>query len=618
MVRKPRTVHVAKITNTVKGITYTSYYLRRSFRQDGKVKHETLGNLSDLPPHVIDLIRRSLKGETFVPAAETFRTLRALPHGHVEAILTMIRRLGLDSLIASRPSRQRDLVLAMIAERLLFPCSKLATTRHWLDTTLAEELHIEDATEDELYAAMDWLLERQKAIETKLAQRHLTNGGLVLYDVSSSYYEGETCPLARFGHDRDGKTGRPIIVYGVLGDADGRPVAVQVYPGDTGDPTTVPDQVAKLSRQFGLSRIVLVGDRGMLTQTQINTLKEHPGLGWISALRSEAIRGLLEDGHLNRSLFDEVNLAEIASPDFPGERLFACYNPLLAEKRRQKRAALLAATEAKLAKLAQAVSRRTKAPLSAAAIGVKAGRVIGRHKMAKHIRLTIHDGVFTWEHDVESIKREGMLDGIYVIRTSEPAEQLSAADGVRSYKRLSQHDVESIKQEGLLDGIYVIRTSEPAEQLSAADGVRSYKRLSQVEQAFRCLKGIDLLVRPIHHRLEPRVRAHVLICVLAYYVEWHLRRAWRPLLFEDEELDRDRVVRDPVAAAEPSDSVRRKKTTRQTAAGLPVHSFRTLLAHLGCRSRETYQVVSDPSEATFTRVTELDPVQREALRLLET
>jgi hypothetical protein len=577
MVRKPRTVHVAKITNTVKGITYTSYYLRRSFRQDGKVKHETLGNLSDLPPHVIDLIRRSLKGETFVPAAETFRTLRAPPHGHVEAILTMIRRLGLDSLIASRPSRQRDLVPAMIAERLLFPCSKLATTRHWLDTTLAEELHIEDATEDELSAAMDWLLERRKAIETKLAQRHLTDGGLVLYDVSSSYYEGETCPLARFGHDRDGKTGRPIIVSGVLGDADGRPVAVQVDPGDTGDPTTVPDQVAKLSRQFGLSRIVLVGDRGMLTQTQINTLKEHPGLGWISALRSEAIRGLLEDGRLNRSLFDEVNLAEIASPDFPGERLFACYNPLSAEKRRQKRAALLAATEAKVAKLAQAVSRRTKAPLSAAAIGVKAGRVIGRHKMAKHIRLTIHDGVFTWEHDVESIKREG-----------------------------------------LLDGIYVIRTSEPAEQLSAADGVRSYKRLSQVEQAFRCLKGIDLLVRPIHHRLEPRVRAHVLICVLAYYVEWHLRRAWRPLLFEDEELDRDRVVRDPVAAAEPSDSVRRKKTTRQTAAGLPVHSFRTLLAHLGCRSRATYQVVSDPSEATFTRVTELDPVQREALRLLET
>ena len=385
-------VHVAKITNTVKGVTYTSYYLRRSFRLDGKVKHETLGNLSDLPVHVIDLISRSLKGEAFVPASEAFRTLRSLPHGHVEAILTMIRRLGLDDLIASRPSRQRDLVLAMIAERLLFPCSKLATTRNWHDTTLAEELHVEDATEDELYAAMDWLLQRQKAIETKLAKRHLTNGCLVLYDVTSSYYEGETCPLARYGHDRDGKTGRPIIVYGVLTDAEGCPVAVQVYPGNTGDPSTVPDQVAKLSHQFGLSRVVLVGDRGMLTQTQINTLKKHPGLSWISALRSDAIRDLLRDGHLNRSLFDEVNLAEIESPDFPGERLIACYNPLLAEKRRRKREQLLAATEEILAKLARAVSLRTKKPLSAAEIGVKAGRVIGRHKMAKHIRLTIHDG----------------------------------------------------------------------------------------------------------------------------------------------------------------------------------------------------------------------------------
>jgi hypothetical protein len=576
MVRQPRTVHVAKVTNTVKGVTYTSYYLRRSFRQDGKVKHETLGNLSDLPVPVIDLIRRSLKGETFVPADEAFRILRTRPHGHVEAILRMIRRLGLEDLIASRPSRQRDLVTALIAERLLFPCSKLATTRHWHDTTLAEELHLEDADEDELYAAMDWLLSRQGAIEAKLAKRHLSDGALVLYDVSSSYYEGEKCPLARYGHDRDGKTGRPIIVYGVLTDGDGRPVAVQVYPGDTGDPTTVPDQVAKLSRQFGLSRIVLVGDRGMLTQTQINTLKEHPGLGWISALRSPAIRDLLKDGHLNRSLFDAVNLAEIASPDFPGERLLACYNPLLAEKRGRKREALLAATEVKLTKLAGAVSRRTKAPLSAAEIGVKAGRVIGRHKMAKHIRLTISDGTFTWERDGESINREQ-----------------------------------------LLDGIYVIRTSEPSERLSAADGVRSYKRLAQVEQAFRCLKGIDLLVRPIHHRLEPRVRAHVLICVLAYYVEWHLRRAWRPLLFADEELDGARAVRDPVAPAQPSDSVRRKKTTHQTAGDLPVHSFRTLLAHLGCRSRETYQVMSDPGGATFARVTELDPVQEEAMRLLE-
>jgi hypothetical protein len=296
MACKPRTVHVAKITNTHKGVTYTSYYLRRSFRQDGKVKHETLGNLSDLPPHVIELISRSLKGETFVPAADAFRILRSRPHGHVEAVLAMMRKLGFDSLIASRPSRERDLVMALVAERLLFPCSKLATTRHWHDTTLAEELHVQDADEQELYVAMDWLLGRQRAIEIELARRHLAEGGLVLYDVSSSYYEGETCPLARYGHDRDGSTGRPIIVYGVLTDAQGRPVAVQVYPGNTGDPTTVPDQVEKLAQQFGLSQIVLVGDRGMLTQTQISTLKEHPGLGWISCLRSGAIRDLLERG----------------------------------------------------------------------------------------------------------------------------------------------------------------------------------------------------------------------------------------------------------------------------------------------------------------------------------
>ena len=455
MVRKSGTVHVNKITNTVKGVTYTSSYLRRTFRQDGKVKHETLGNLSDLPLPVIDLIRRSLTGETFVPASEIFNDIHALPHGHVEAVLIMIRRLGLDTLIASRPSRQRDLVLALSVARLLFPGSKLVTTRHWHVTTLAQELRVQDATENDLSAAMDWLLERQKAIEQKLAQKHLTNGGLVLYDVSSSYYEGETCPLARYGHDRDGKTGRPIIVSGVLTDAAGRPVAVQVYPGDTGDPSTVPDQVTKLSQQFGLSRVVLVGDRYILIQMHINTLKEHPGLGWNSALRSPAIRDLLQDGHLNRWLFDPVNLAEIESPEFPGERLIACYNPLLAEQRRRKRDQLLAATEVNLTKLvARGVSRRTKAPLSAAEIGVKAGRVVGRHKMAKHIRLTISDGTFTWCRDDNSIQKES-----------------------------------------LLDGIYVVRTSEPAERLSAEASVRSYKRLSLVEQWFRCLKGIDLLVR---------------------------------------------------------------------------------------------------------------------------
>jgi transposase len=466
MARKHRAVHVAKVTNTIKGVTYTSYYLRRTFRQDGKVEHETLGNLSDLPAHVIDLISRSLKGETFIPAADAFRITRSLPHGHVAAVLTMIRKLSLEELIASEPSRRRNLVIAMIVERLLFPSSKLANTRHWHDTTLAEELDLGDATEDQLYDAMDWLLTRQEAIEKKLARRHLTDGALVLYDVTSSYYEGKTCPLARFGHDRDGKTGCPIIVYGALTDADGRPVAVQVYPGNTGDPTTVPDQVETLTKRFGLSRVVLVGDRGMLTQTQIDVLKKHPGLGWISALRSGAIRRLLADGHLIKEDLEAERLAEITSPEFPGERLVACYNPQLAEQRRQKRQDLLAATQAELETLAARVARPADRPESAAEIGVRAGKIINHYKMAKHFTLTIRDGHLGWARKEDTIKNE-------------------------------EH----------LDGIYVIRTSEPAARLTAADGVRSYKRLALVEQAFRSLKGIDLLVRPIHHRTAERVRA---------------------------------------------------------------------------------------------------------------
>src|SRR3982750_2718107 len=376
MARKPRAVHVAKVTNTCKGVTYTSYYLRRTFRQDGKVKHETLGNLSDLPVHVIDLISRALKGETFVPAADAFHITRSLPHGHVEAVRTMIRKLGLEDLVASEPSRRRDLVIAMIAERLLFPSSKLANTRHWHDTTLAEELGVADATEDQLYDALDWLLERQETIETKLAKRHLSDGALVLYDVTSSYYEGKTCPLARYGHDRDGKTGCPIIVYGALTDADGRPVAVQVYPGNTADPKTVPDQVETLTRRFGLSRGVVVGDRGMLTQTQIDVLKKHPGLGWISALRSGSIRRLLADGLLVRNDLEAERLAEITSPEFPGERLGGCYNPQLAEQRRQKRGELLAATETELSALAARVAKSPDRHETASEIGVRAGKII--------------------------------------------------------------------------------------------------------------------------------------------------------------------------------------------------------------------------------------------------
>src|SRR3954465_8632241 len=345
-------VHVATTKRVYKGKTYVTHLLRRSIRKGKTVTHATLGNLSHLPDHLIDLIKRSLKGETFVPAAEAFRITRSRPHGHLHAVLTMIGKLGLAELIASEPSRRRDLVLAMIAERLLFPSSKLANTRNWHDTTLAEELGVGDADADELYDAMDWLLTRQPAIEKKLAKRHLSAGGMVLYDVTSSYYEGKTCPLARRGHDRDGKTGCPIIVYGTLTAPDGRPVAVQVYPGNTGDPTTVPDQVEALTKRFGLSRVVLVGDRGMLTQTQIDVLKKYPGLGWISALRSGSIRRLLADGLLVKDDLQTRRLAEITSAEFPGERLVACYNPQLAGQRRQKRQDLLAATKAELETLA--------------------------------------------------------------------------------------------------------------------------------------------------------------------------------------------------------------------------------------------------------------------------
>ena len=419
-------VHVATTTRYYKDKVYQSHFLRRSFRVGSRVLHETLGNLSHLPAHLIDIIRRSLAGEKFLPASDAFLVQRNLPHGHVQAVLGAMRRLGLDSLLASKPCAQRDLVMAMIAERLLYPCSKLATTRLWHTTTLAEELHVAEATEDDLYQAMDWLLARQSRIEKKLAARHLRNGSLVLYDVSSSYYEGHTCPLARYGKDRDGKNGLPVIVYGLLTDAEGRPVAVDVYPGNTGDPTTLPDQVEKLRQRFGLSRVVLVGDRGMLTEPQIGKLKPHPGLGWISALRGPAIRELVDAGSLQLSLFDEQNLAEIRSPEYPGERLVACFNPLLADERRRKRQELIQATEKDLGKIAAEVSRRKRKPLSEAAIALKVGRVLNRFKVAKHFTLTIADGVLGWTRREDAIRRESELDGIYVVRTSEPQRRCSA------------------------------------------------------------------------------------------------------------------------------------------------------------------------------------------------
>jgi transposase len=569
-------MHVAKIERKQGGRTYVSYLLRQSYRQDGKVKHRTLANLSHLPQRLIDLVRRSLQGEVFLTPDEAVRTLDSKPHGHVEAVLTTFGELDLEGLLASRASRQRSLVLALIAQRLLFPCSKLASLRYWQNTTLADEFEVGDAATTELYQALDWLLARQKDIESKLAKRHLQEGGVVLYDVSSSYYEGRHCPLAHYGHDRDGKKGLPIIVYGLLTDPGGRPVAVDVYPGNTADSKTVPDQIVKVRERFALARVILVGDRGMLTQTQIDTLQKYPGLGWISALRSEAIRKLIDKGNLQGTVFDPVPLAEISSPDFPNERLIACYNAALAEERRDKRQRLLAATEVNLTRLAAEVQRRTQKPLSAAEIGLKAGKVIGRHKMAKHFQLQIGDGSFMW-----------------------------------------QRAATSIRQEEELDGIYVIRTSEPAGDLGAADCVRTYKSLAVVERAFRSLKGLDLLVRPIRHRVEPRVRAHVLLCMLAYYVEWHMRKALKPLLYEDEELDEDRRTRDPVKPAKASASAQAKKKTHKTAEGFVAHDFRSLLGHLGTRSRVTYQIGAQESNTTFQQLSQPDEIQTEALRLLK-
>jgi transposase len=436
-------------------------------------------------------------------------------------------------------------------------------------------LSVEDGGEDELYKAMDWLLKRQPRIEKKLAQRHLADGGLVLYDVSSSYYEGHSCPLARFGHNRDGKKGLPIIVFGVMTDFQGRPVAVQVYPGNTGDPTTVEDQVEKLRQQFQLSRVVLVGDRGMLTQPQIEKLKAHPGLGWITALTSAAIRPLVESGALQLSLLDEKNLAEITAPQYPGERLIACYNPLLEEERGRKRQALLEATEKELAKISQQVARRTHKPMKEAQIALKVGKVLGRYKMGKHFAHTIGEGTFQF--------------------CRRP---------------------ESIQQEASLDGIYVIRTSESQQRLSAEDTVRSYKSLAHVERAFRSLKGISLLIRPIRHRTEDRVPAHIFLCLLAYYVEWHMLRAWAALLFEDEQLPQTRKQRDPILPATPSESALQKKITHQTADGLPVHSFQTLMAHLASRARVTYRLQADPSAPTFQQLPAPTPLQAKAYQLL--
>ena len=549
--------------------------LREGWREGKRTPKRTIANLSHWPDEDVEALRLLLKGKKLLPKDEVFSIERSTPHGHVQAVLGVMRKLGVDTLLASRSCRERDLVMAMIAQRLLDPCSKLATTRLWHTTTLAQELDVEDADANELYAAMDWLVKGQGRIEKKLAKRHLEDGAVVLFDVSSSSYHGRTCPLAQRGYNRDGQKLRSIV-YGLLADGKGRPVAIDVYPGNTGDPSTVPDQVGKLRERFGLERVVLVGDRGMLTQTQIDALREHPGLGWISALRFSAIRDLAQEGAFQLPLFDTQNLAEITSEKYPGERLMVCFNPLLAEDRKRTREELLVATEARLAKIAGEVTRRTRKKMTADEIGVKVGKIINRCKVGKHFELTIEDDLLRFARNTESIARETQIDGIYIVRTSEDAHALSAQDTVRTYKSLGQ-----------------------------------------VEQAFRCMKGVDWRVRPIRHRHEAHVRAHIFLCMLAYYVEWHMRKALSPVLFQDDELDEERWRRDPVAKAEASQSVREKKRAKKTIDGWPVHSLPTLLSELGTRCKNTCRAGEGKQPLRFEQLTETSPFQQHVFDLLQ-
>jgi hypothetical protein len=549
--------------------------LRTSQRENGRVVKRTIANLSALPKEQIEALRLVLSGETLVPVSSIFTIEKSIPCGHVEAVLGTLRQIGLESMISSVPSRERNLVLAMIVERILHGQSKLADTVLWHTSTLAEELAVGDASAEELYAAMDWLLQRQSRIEKKLAAKHLHERANVFYDVSSSYYEGRTCPLAHYGHNRDEKAGREIIVYGMLTDAAGRPISVQVYPGNTGDATTVPGQVAKLRTDFGLQRIVLVGDRGMLTNSQIETIRQLPGLGWLSALRSAQIRQLVESNTLQLSLFDQRNLAEIQSPDYPGERLIACFNPLLESERKRKREELLQATERRLTAIRQEVQRRHKTPLPAGRIGTKVGAVLHRWKMAKHFVIQIADGRFDWHRNQPSIEAEAAIDGIYIIRTGEPAATLSGVDAVRQYKNLGR-----------------------------------------VEEVFRTMKSTDILVRPIRHRLEDRVRAHVFLCLLAYYVIWHMKQALAPLLYHDETIATERQTRDPVAKAEPTPHAKRKKALRTDAEGTPLRGFAMLLETLQTRCRNRCVTHTPKGDIRTIQHTQPDDIQKRAFDLL--
>jgi transposase len=557
--------------------------LRESYREGGTVKNRTLANLTEWPAARIESFRQVLRGAPAaapVPLAEAFEIVRSRPHGHVAAVLGTVCRLGLDGVLSATRGHPRQLVLAMLVARLLAPRSKLATARALdpatLTSTLGEVLGVSAADADELYTALDWLLARQAAVEQALARRHLTDGTLVLYDVTSTYFEGRTCPLAKLGHSRDGKRDKLQIVFGVLTTGAGCPVAVEVFAGNTGDPKTLGPQLTKVRTRFGLTRLILVGDRGMITEARIREdLAPVAGLEWITALRAPAIQQLVESGAVQLSLFDHQDLAEITHPAYPGERLIVCKNPLLAEDRARKRRELVDATDEALAAIA-AATQRTRRPLRGQArIALRVGKVLGRYKVGKHFQLDIRETAFRYQQDAASIAREAALDGLYVIRTNVAAARLAATETVRTYKRLAH-----------------------------------------IERAFRSLKTVDLKIRPVHHRKADRVRAHVFLCLLAYYVEWHMRQALRPLLFDDEDpAGAEAQRRSVVARARRSPGAEAKAATKRTADGEPVHSFQTLLADLATLTKNRVQPKAAGS-LPFDMLTTPTPLQRRALELL--
>jgi transposase len=552
--------------------------LRESYRHEGKVRKRTLCNLSAWSPAHVEGLRGVLKGGTVIPAGhDAFTVTRSLPHGHVAAALGTARKIGLDRILGPDGNRCRDLVLALLVGRILDPVSKLAAARVLSPATasssLGEALGLGAVADAELYAALDWLLARQPVIESALAKRHLQNGTLVLYDVSSSYMEGRCCPLAKRGYSRDGKRGTLQIVYGLLCAPDGCPVAIEVFAGNTADPTTLAPQIDKLKQRFGLDHVVLVGDRGLITEARITEDIKSSGLDWITALRAPAIKDLLNSGVLQLSLFDQRDMASITSPDFPGERLVVCRNADLAAERARKREDLLMATETELARIKVRVERKRDPLRGTAEIALAVGAVLNTYKMKKHFDLTITDDAFSFAR-----------------RTAE------------------------IATEAATDGLYVVRTSLPEQTLGDADTVRSYKSLARVERVFRCIKTVDLRVRPVYHWLEGRVRAHVLLCMLAYYLEWHMRQCLAPMLFEDTD-EADALRSSVVAQAQRSKIAVKKQTTGVTPDGLPVHSFRTLLADLATLARTTIITAINPNYP-LTVVTRPTPVQQKAFDLL--